>query len=199
MNKKICSGVGVLLAVTLLVATAQAKPNKWITEEAMSRVKEAGTPKTEHEILESFIGKWKVTTQLRIKSDGKPHTSSGTSSTGWTLDGRFLQEKFKGNWFGEPVEGLGFVGYDKIKKAYVSVWMDNLSTNIFQATGQYDAKTKTIKDKGKYSYPATGETDVPFRAEWQLVDHNTHTYSMFVKDRHGKEFKSIELIYRRVK
>lgn len=115
----------------------------------------------------------------------------------WILGGRFLKQKYKGEWAGEKFEGLGFIGYDKMKKRYVTLWMDNMATGIFQSTGRYDAATQTIKESGHFSCPMTGEKDKWFRAEWKLIDKNKNSYTWFMKDPNGKEFKSMEIVYTR--
>ena len=110
-----------------------------------------------------------------------------------------LFRSFKGDWAGQPFEGLGFLGYDKMKKEYVSIWMDNMSTGIFSGSGQYDAATKTITETGTFSCPATGEKNMWYRSEWKFVSNDQNTFSMFMKDKDGKEFKSMEIVYKRAK
>ena len=152
--------VGLAVSV-MLSALAQAKGNEpqMSTEmqEHMTKAKEAGTPGPNHEILKAFEGKWKVTSRSWMEPGSKPEMSTGTSSLFWTLDGRFLEQKFKGDWAGEKFDGLGFIGYDNLKKQYVSFWLDSMSTGVSHATGKYDPTTKTIKDTGTFSCPMTRE------------------------------------------
>ena len=165
----------------------------------MAKAKELGTPGAEHAVLKAFEGDWVVTNKSWMKPDEKPMESSGTASMEWILDGRFLKQSFKGNWAGESFKGMGLIGYDKIKKEYISFWMDNMSTGVFQSTGQYDASTKTFKDSGHFSCPMPDERDKWFRTEWKILNPNKHIYTMFTKDPDGKEFKSMELVYKRAK
>lgn len=163
----------------------------------MAKMKELGTPGAEHAVLNNFIGKWKVTSHSWMKPGDAPQESKATSTFKWVLDGHFLQQKYKGDWAGEPFEGIGFLGYDKMKKKYVSVWMDSMATSFFESAGQYHAATRTIKDSGTFACPLTNETNKWFRAEWKIIDKKQHIYSMYFKDAKGKEFKSMELVYRR--
>lgn len=205
MNRKKLGLLAVGLAVIVLSgmpveAKKEKKPK--MTEEMqaqMAKMKELGTPGAEHAVLKAFEGDWTVSSLSWMKPKDKPEKSTGTSSISWVFDGRFLKQEYKGDWAGQPFEGLGFVGYDKMKKEYVSVWMDSMSTNLFHSTGQYDEATKTIKDGGTFNCPMTGEVDKWFRAEWKSVDNDTHTYSMYIKDAEGKEFRSMELTYKRAK
>lgn len=204
MNTKILNAVMAGLVMSVLLGTpVQAADEKGqISEEMraqMAKMKEAGTPGAEHEVLKMFEGNWTVTSRSWMKPGDKAEESTGTSSLTWILGGRFLKQEFKGDWAGQPFEGLGFVGYDKMKKEYVSFWMDSMATGVFQATGQYDAATKTVKDSGTFSCPMTDEMNKWFRAEWKSVDKNKHVYSMYMKDEAGKEFRSMELTYKRVK
>lgn len=163
----------------------------------MAKAKEAGTPGAGHEVLKSFEGEWTVTSKSWMKPGDKPQQSAGTSSFSWVLGGRFLKQDFKGNWGGEDFTGLGYVGYDNVKKEYVSAWMDSMSTGIAQAKGQYDAATKTITDQGSFSCPIKGT--VNFRSEWKILDKDKFSFSMYMPDPSGKEFRSMEMLYKRAK
>jgi hypothetical protein len=188
-----------LLVLAPLNAADKKADSKAEMEAMMAKAKEAGTPGAGHEVLKTLAGDWTVTSRAWMPGDKKPQQSAGTSTLAWVLDGRFLRQDFKGNWGGQPFEGLGFLGYDNVKKEYVSTWMDSMSTGIAQAAGQYDAATKTIKDQGSFSCPLTGEKNTPFRAEWKIVDANNMVYNMFAKGPDGKEFQSMELKYKRAK
>ncbi|KAB2842169.1 DUF1579 domain-containing protein [bacterium] len=163
----------------------------------MAKAKEAGTPGAGHEVLKSFEGEWTVTSKSWMKPGDKPQQSTGTSSFSWVLGGRFLKQDFKGNWGGEDFTGLGYVGFDNVKKEYVSTWMDSMSTGIGQAKGQYDAATKTITDQGSFSCPIKGTVD--FRSEWKILDKDKFSFSMYMPDPNGKEFRSMEMLYKRAK
>jgi hypothetical protein len=186
----------------LFTAQVQAEEQPQMSEEMqaqMAKMKEFGTPGAEHAILKTFEGNWNVTSRSWMKPGDKEQQSTGASSMTWVLGGRFLRQDYKGDWGGQTFEGFGLVGYDKMKKEYVSVWLDNVSTSIFHSSGQYDTATKTIKDSGTFSCPITGKTDEWFRAEWKIVSDDEHVYSMFMKDPEGKEFKMMEMTYKRAK
>jgi hypothetical protein len=165
----------------------------------MAKAKEAGTPGAGHEVLKSVEGEWNVASRHWMKPGDKPQESAGTSTITWILGGRYLKQEFKGEMMGRPYEGLGFVGYDNVRKEYASVWMDNMSTGLFRSTGQYDKGSKTIKDEGTFSCPVTGEKNMWFRSEWKIAGKSKHVFSMFMKGPDGNEFKSMELVYTRAK
>jgi uncharacterized protein DUF1579 len=204
MNAKKLSSIAVGLAVSLLlvapVKAAEKKPQMSESMQAqMAKAKEAGSPGAEHAVLKALEGNWTVASRSWKKPGEKPEQSSGTSTMGWVLGGRFLKQDYKGDMMGQPFEGLGYLGYDKVRKEYVSTWMDNVSTGIFQGTGQYDAATKTITETGTFSCPFTGEKNMWFRHEWKIIKDDMNVFSMYTKDPAGKEFKSMEITYKRAK
>jgi hypothetical protein len=50
---------------------------------------------------------------------------------------------------GQPFHGIGFTGYDNLKKKYVMSWMDNAATGIMYSEGTYDPATKTFTYVGE--------------------------------------------------
>jgi uncharacterized protein DUF1579 len=180
-------------------ADKKAQPTEEM-QAMMAKAKEAGTPGAEHAVLKPLEGNWTTTTRSWMKpEDKKPQQSTGTSSMSWVLDGRFLKLESKWNWMGQPFEGFGYLGYDKVRKEYVSVWMENMGTGIFEGTGQYDATTKTISQSGTFSCPMTGEKNMWYRNDWKIVSNDKNIFSMFQKDAAGKEYKSMEIVYIRAK
>ncbi len=165
----------------------------------MAKAKEAGTPGAGHAVLKSVEGEWNTLSRMWMKPGDEPQKSAGTGSFEWVFGGRFLKQKFKGDWMGQPFEGQGFIGYDNVKQEYSNVWMDNMSTGMMTGSGQYDKGSKTIKDTGTFSCPVTGEKDMWYRSEWKLAGKDKHIYSMFMKGPDGQEFKSMEIVYTRAK
>ena len=191
-----------LAAMILVAGAVQAKKEGAQMPPAMqaqmAKMKEVGAPGAEHAVLKTLEGRWKVTGRSWMKPGDQPQESTGKSTMEWVLDGRFLKQKYQGEWAGEEFDGLGFVGYDKMKKQYMTTWMDSMATGLFQSTGRYDAAAKTFKESGRFSCPMTGEKDAWFRSEWQIIDNDHNVYNMYMRDkRTGREFKSMELLYTR--
>jgi uncharacterized protein DUF1579 len=164
----------------------------------MAKVKEMGTPGPEHAVLNPLEGNWNVTSSHWMKPGAKVQKSTGSSSMAWVMGGRFLKQDYKGDMMGQPFEGQGYFGYDKVKKEYVSVWMDNMSTGLFEGSGSYDAATKTVTQSGTFSCPVAGPNRW-FEWKWQIVSKDKNIFSMYMKDPAGKEFKGMEIIYTRAK
>jgi hypothetical protein len=195
--------LGFALSLFFAVSAQGADKKPAMSEEMqamMAKAKEAGTPGAEHAILKPLEGSWNVTGRSWMKpTEKKPTMSSGTSTLSWVMGGRFLKQEYKGDMMGQPFEGLGYMGYDKVKKEYVSVWMDSMATGLFEGSGSYDATTKTVGETGNFSCPVTGDKDMWYRSDWKMVDNDTNVFTMYMKDPNGKEFKSMELTYKRAK
>lgn len=202
-SKTLSSMVTVLVLSLFLVVHARAADPKGQPDAEMqanmAKVKEAGTPGAEHAVLNPMVGDWTVSSRHWMKRGAKPEKSTATSTLAWVLDGRFLKQKYKGDWAGQPFDGLGFLGYDKVKKEYVSVWMDSMSTGMSRSAGRYDTAARTIEDEGTFSCPVTGEKEMWFRSVWKIVNDNKLVFNMYTKDPEGKEFRSMELVYKRIK
>lgn len=178
-----------------------AEPPKMTPEmEAMQKkAMELGAPNSNHKQLEPTIGRWVAKATFWMKPGDKPITSEGMSENMWILGGRFVKQEYKGTWQGQPFEGLGFTGYDNLRGEYQTLWLDNMMTGQMTGKGSLDAATRTIKIGGSFSCPMTGEKDRAYRSELKIVNNDKHTYTAYDKTAEGKEFKSMEIVYTRVK
>ena len=168
-------------------------------EEMMKKMQEAGTPGEAHKVLSEIAGEWTFISKNWETADSKPHEGSGTSSMKMIMDGRYLQQELKSKMMGMEYSGMGFTGYDNIKKIYNVIWMDSMSTGMMMATASYNSKTKTLTEKGEFSCPMTENKKSDYRADWKTIDKNNAVYTMYGKGPtgKGKEFKMMELTYKR--
>lgn len=162
------------------------------------KMKELGTPGADHRVLEGRVGSWDVDVKMFEPGSTTPMSSKGKSTVKWVMDGRFLEESVQGDWMGQPFSGTGYVGYDNLKKKYVSTWIDNMGTGIGYVEGTYDAATKTFTFAG----------DVPDMiqnkySKMRMIDKTTDadhwTAQMYSTGPDGKEFQSMEIVYTRAK
>ncbi len=193
-----------MLALSGDVAQAeQAKPAPLAMdpakEAAMKAMQQLGSPSEGHKALEPFTGTWTYIAQWWMSPDAPPESMAGTATNSVIFGGRFLKQEIRGEAQGQPpFEGLGFTGYDNIRKAYQSVWFDNMATGMMVGTGVFDAATKTLTDQGDFSCPLTGEAHRPFRTAWTVVDQDHTTYENYMRTPEGREFKAMEIHYTRV-
>jgi hypothetical protein len=168
-----------------------------VTPEDMARMTEMTTPNENHERLNALVGSFKVKTTWQMAADAPAQSSEGEAETKWILDGRFIEQRFKGDFMGKPFEGLAITGYDNMKKEYNSVWLDSVATGMMQSSMKFDEATKSFSEEGKFSCPMTGEKDKEYRAVTTVVDDKNYKYEMYQKGKDGNEFKSMEIHYER--
>ena len=73
-----------------------------------------------------------------------------------------------------------------------------MGTGMMHGSGSYDASSKIIKDKGTFTCPVR-EKPVDYRSEWKILDKNNTRFSMWAPDfETGKEYKQMEIVYKRV-
>src|SRR5947207_857577 len=94
---------------------------------AMEMMTKAGQPGPQDDMLKKCEGSWKATVKSWY-APGDPAISEGTAEMKMIMGGRYLEQRFTGSMMNQPFEGYGLVGYDNLKKAYTSFWVDNSST-----------------------------------------------------------------------
>jgi hypothetical protein len=173
---------------------AAAQPTQ---EQMMQAMVKAATPGPEHAALNSLAGSWKTVTKMWANPTADPMTSEGTCDRNWVMGGRYLLANYKGVFNGMPFEGMEVLGYDNMKKQYVSSWVDNMGTGIMLSQGAaMDPSTHSFTLSGSMTDPMGNSSTM--REVTSIVDGNTYTMTMFANDR-GQEAKMMEITYSRVK
>ena len=167
-------------------------------EAMMAKMKEYSTPNENHKVLDHFVGSWEYSLKWWKASDAPAEESTGTNEVKWIMDGRFIEQTTIGSIMNQPFEGRGIMGFDNLKKEYTSIWLDNMATGIMISSATYDAATQTFSEKGSFSCPIVNGP-MSFRTITRIIDENTHTYEMYMNDKDGEEFKSMEITYQRKK
>src|SRR6185436_18255599 len=96
---------------------------------------EAMTPSAGHARLMSMVGSWRAKTTFTMAPGAPDQVSSGTSVHRMVLNGRYLEQNYKGTSMGMPFEGIGYTGYDNVQKRYVGTWMDTFGTGVMHSHG----------------------------------------------------------------
>lgn len=176
------------LADVLGVKPRHLGPEEWA---AISK------PGSHHELLSTFVGEWDVDVTSWKDPKANPERSKAHSSAAWVLGFRFVREKFRSLALGPRYEGLGFFGYDAGANLYTSVWMDSLNTSIATSKGIFDPATTTFELTGEIYDPLAGRTKET-RTFIQVISKDSYVVSMVDRSAGGKDFKSLELTYRRL-
>lgn len=179
-------------------AEVQMPAASGMDEAMMAKMKEYSTPNENHKALDPLVGSWDYSLKW-WKAPGDPsEESTGTNEVKWIMDGRFIEQTTMGSMMNQPFEGRGITGFDNLKKEYTSIWLDNMATGVMVSSATYDPAMKTFTEKGSFSCPII-QGQMPFRTITKIIDDNTHTYEMYMNDKDGKEFKSMEITYKRKK
>lgn len=164
-------------------------------EAMMAKWKEYSTPNENHKILDQLVGNWEYSLKWWMSPDAPPEESIGTSQAQWILDGRYIEQVAQGQSMGQPFTGKGIFGFDNAQKQYFSTWMDNMGTGMMLANGTYDSASKILTETGIFDCPIKGK--MSFRWVTTLKDQDNYVFECFTNDEKGKEFKSMEIIYKR--
>ena len=181
-------------------AAAQADAEKMA--EMMKRCMEYATTGEHHNHLDPFVGQWGFQLRWWMSPDAEPQTSQGKAEFTWIYDGKYLRQDVTAppeEPNGPPYNGLGLLGYDNMKKEYMSVWIDNMSTGMMYGTGKCDATGKVITITGAGPNPMTEQLDQKWRTVSRIESQDKHVFEMYMTQPDGKEIKQMEITYTRVK
>lgn len=169
---------------------------------AFETMKKNATPGMHHDHLKPMAGKWQCAGQCRMAAEAPWTPMKSTAESKWILGNRFLATEVKGESMmpGEPpFEGMGWMGYDNVKKKYVMSWIDNMGTMIMTGEGTCDSSGKTITLMSHYTCPMTMK-DTHMKLVYKVMGSDKYTMEFWGPDpATGKEFKSMEMNYTRTK
>src|SRR4051812_43740182 len=145
MFRKTCLMIGVL-AAALVASMARSddkpadkpKPDQAaIAEQYMKMAR----PGAEHQRLKDVAGEWDADSKF-WNPDGSTSASKGVMHARMILGDRYLQLNYEGQAdMGNgplPFKGMGIGGYDRVKKKYTNVWVDEMSTGMMITEGTCD-------------------------------------------------------------
>jgi len=193
------------LAATVLVAFTAAlafaddpKAKAGPSQAEMEAMMKAATPGDAHKKLNAMAGTFNADVKMWMQPGAPPSGGTGVAENSWALDGRFLQQNFTGNFMGMPFSGVGYTGYDNIKKKYIGTWMDTMTTSMMISTGTANADGKSYTFTSSMDDPMTGKAS-PVKETVTVVDDDHHTLEMWSPGPDGKMFKMMEIAYTRKK
>lgn len=195
---------GVLLCAFAFSAIAQhehhdaKKPAPAMDPAMMQAMMQAGTPGDAQKKLDGMVGTWDTKITMWMMPGMDPMSSSGTSTNQWVMGGRYLEQRYKGEFFGAPFEGVGYTGYDNVKKQYWGTWMDSMSTAMMTSVGSMSSDGKSWEFIATMADPMTGK-DATSRSRITIDDTDHHTMEMWGPTPDGKEFRMMEIKYSRKK
>ncbi len=147
----------------------------------------------QHVSLTGESGLWDV--RMTLTYPGSPsRTSTGTSDMRPILGSRFVVEELRGDLGGTEYQGFGIRGYDPLVRDYMSVWMDNLSTQIHLSRGIREADDTLVLRGNRRDY--IDPAGRPFRTEITVEKDKSITRRIY-DTIDGKEVLVMEMVYTR--
>lgn len=139
---------------------------------AFSQAQEIPKPGPEHEMLKKQVGTWETTMkagEMEFK---------GEVSFKMELSGLWLTGVMQSEMFGQKFTGKSLDGYDPIKKKYISVWVDSMSTAPVIMEGSYDKEKKALSLSGEG--PGMDRKTTKYRSITKVTDEDTMVMTMYI-------------------
>lgn len=175
-----------ILVLSLLITPALAQ------DAEPSRAETMGAPSEAHNQLMERAGVWRVRAKMFLP-DGEV-INEGIMQSEAQLDGRFLSSLFKSSFQGRAFLGRAIDAYDNETKQYISLWMDNTSTQIIELRGTSDDNGKTITYLGTTIDPDSGKP-VEIKQVYRVQSSVQHTIEEFKKGEGDEDWvRSMQII-----
>ena len=180
--------------------TQDKKATAAAQEQMMAAMMKAAAVGPEHERLKAMDGKFDADVSAYEAPGAPPEKSKGVATNALVLGGRYLKSDYAGTIMGNmPFHGMGLFGYDNMKKKYVTLWVDEMSTQMMISEGTADAAGKVITVSGQYDSPMDNNAKHTMKQVWTIADNDHHTFEAWDIGPDGKEMKMLEIKYTRAK
>jgi len=194
MKRLMLAALVLLLAVPLL---AQDQPKMSPEEQkAMEAYMKAAMPGAPHSELAKAEGTWNAKVSYWPDPKAPAQVTEGVSENHMILGGRYLEQRFTGSMMGMPFEGIGYTGYDNVKKRWWSTWIDSSTTGLMTSWSAKDGDGMTMN--GTMADPLTGK-DIKLTSKINFKSADEHSFEMWGPDKSGKNYKMMEIAYTRKK
>jgi hypothetical protein len=161
---------------------------------AMAEFIAKNTPTDAHKALARLAGDYEVACKFYVAKDQPPVEEKGQARLRMVLDGRFLQERFDGQYMGQPFQGIGVTGFDTMTGRHFSTWMDSWTTFVVKFDGEVDAAGAVYTYKAEVPGPQGVKKT---RTVTTIRSADVHVFEYFETGADGVETKTMELTYTR--
>ena len=146
-----------------------------------------------HVRLDALVGLWDTHTEIFIDALGRAVESDGSVEKTWALGGRFLREDLAGvGEDGQPLLGLGFLGYDPGEGRYEGVWLSTGAFGMGVHHGRWDGRGIVFEGEE----PAPGGRR-RFRAVLHIEGPDRHVLEQSFRDLRGAWARAFRIVYTR--
>lgn len=151
----------------------------------------------EHKLLAQDVGTWDGAVKLwPAPNSTKPLESKAVEQNELLPGGLWLVSRFNSDFGGAKFAGAGTWGYDPVEKKYVGTWVDNMTPHLSIIKSDYDAATKTMSGISDSRDPISGKP-AKTRQVSRYLDADNKVFELYALDPDGKEFKMLEITYKR--
>jgi hypothetical protein len=175
--------------------TARAEADNAVLAKALES---ALTPGAGQARLDPMVGTFDVKIRTWLAPDRPPVESTGSCVNVWVLGKRYIQAMLSATVMGEPFNGIGYVAYDNIDKAYQMAWMDDGSTALTLYRGGFEGASKAAILKATTLNPMSGKP-TPLELRLSILDNGDHMSELWGQGAGNTMFKMMELRYTRTK
>lgn len=156
-------------------------------------------PTAPHEMMKSWDGTWDEEVTMWHVPGAPPEVSKATCENKMMYGGRYQESTTKGTMMGQPFEGMSVTAYDNAKKIFINTWVDNMGTGMMVLEGPWDEATKTMTLTGNVVDPSSGTgKEMKVRQLYKVIDDNNHLMEMYCPGPDGKEYKMMEVKFKRI-
>src|SRR5262245_8831964 len=153
-------------------------------------------PTPEHALLKKDVGTWDASVKSWEKPGAEAMESKAVEKNEMLPGDMWLVSHFEGAFGPIKFNGIGQAGYDPEQKKYVGTWIDSMSPYLLTTKADYDPATKTLTGTGETRDPATNKV-MQTKSVARYIDDNTRTFAMYTNGPDGKEWKMLEIMYKR--
>ncbi|RPD40853.1 DUF1579 domain-containing protein [Chitinophaga barathri] len=182
----------ILLALTAMLTALAAHSQD---EASMKAWMDYATPGSMQKMIAMADGEWKADMTFWMAPGAPPMTTTGSCTNKMIMGGRYQESRYTSTMDGQPFEGTGILGYDNVRKVFITTWIDNMGTGVMYLEGKLDDATRTITFTGTATDAIAGKA-MPVRQVVKWVDDNNQVMEMYSMA-NGTEFKSMELKFTR--
>ena len=178
-------------ALTLVVAFSTSTRPVWAQDEQQMPM-----PTEQHKIFKKDVGTWDATMKIWPVPDAAAIENKCSEKNELLGNGMWLITRFQGKIGDVPFAGAGSFGYDPVEKKYVGVWVDTMTPHMTTLKSDYDAAKKTMTGIGESRDPMTGKVSKSKHIT-RYTDDDTKVFEIHMAGEDGKEFKMLEITYKR--
>lgn len=155
------------------------------------------SPGEHHAALGRMVGSWTTSMRMTMPGMGNMKPTAGTAEIDWLMKGRWLRLESRGVMMGMPVRSFSLMGYDNMKKSYVSTSVSSMDTAMNRNEGDMNRDGSAIVLYGQMDEYLTGEHDKMVKTAFRFVSDDE--FVMEVHDLHIGEGNSmvVEVTYTR--